>query len=224
MTKLTKTALLLLGCAMLAAAGCASAEPQLSEKTDTDTPAVQDASRSDALFPDCGFAPLQIGLWDKLLFGKSADCLLIINPLVLFTDQSSGIISVTGAGAELGSNYGIACGVETGVRDANCGILCGLVTVTKGVNYGVLIGVLTATSPLSDRMQAQVCGINIADRLRVGVVNVGDSEDSPWLDIGVFNAGISTALQIGLSNYNERAPIPWLPIVNFCFDRGDDKK
>lgn len=223
MTELLKTVLPLLGGAMLLA-GCASTEPQLSENADADAPAVRDASRSDALFPDCKFTPLQIGLWDKLLFGRSADCLLILDPLVLFTEQNSGVISVTGAGAELKRNYGIACGAETGVSDANYGIMCGLVTVTKGVNYGVLIGVLTATRPLSDRMQAQLCGINIADRVRIGFANVGDSEESPWLDIGVFNAGRSTGLQIGLSNYNERAPIPWLPIINFCFDRGGDGK
>ena len=225
MTGPLKTALILLvGAMLLAAAGCASAEPQLNENADAGATAVHDTSRANALFPDCGFSPLQIGLWDKQLVGRSADCLLILNPLVLFTDQSSGIVSVTGVGADLDCNYGILCGLGTVVRHANYGLMCGIVPVTKGKNYGIQIGVLTATRPLTDRMQAQVCGINVADRLRIGVVNVGDSEESPWLDLGVINAGRSTFLQIGLSNYNEHAPIPWLPIINFCFDRNDDGK
>ena len=65
----------------------------------------------------------------------------------------------------------------------------------------------------------QLCGVNVAERLRAGLINFDESRKglSSWLDIGLFNVGASTYLQIGVLNYNYNAPIPWMVLFNCSF-------
>ena len=57
----------------------------------------------------------------------------------------------------------------------------------------------------------QLCGINIADSVYIGIVN-----DSDKVQIGLLNNGRNGALfQIGLLNYNPNSYVPWMPLINF---------
>ena len=214
MAKPVKMKLRLFLCAVLAlCAGCAT-EPQRSENAGSSTAVGH--SFNNALFPDCKFTPLQTGVWDHCLVGEEADCVVILNPLVLITEQRSGVVSLSLIGCHLDQNYGLSFGVEPVVHWANYGILCGLITGAQHDNYGMQIGILNVND-MGNRIQ--LCGVNIAERLRAGLVNFDENRkgNSPWLDIGLFNVGTSTYLQIGLLNYNQNAPMPWMVLFNCSF-------
>ena len=225
MSKPVKIKLCLFLCAALAlCAGCAT-EPQRSENADSNT-AVEHGF-NNALFPSCKFTPLQTGVFNQCLVGKGADCVFILNPLVLITEQRSGVVSLGLLGCELDQNYGVVFGAEPVVHWGNYGILCGWITGTQHDNYGMQIGILNVNDTGN---RIQLCGVNIAERLRAGLVNIHLREDprswlniglfnisNSFLDIGLFNTGDSTCLQIGVLNYNRSAPIPWMVLFNSSF-------
>ena len=253
MAKPVKIKLLIFLCAGIAlCAGCAT-EPQRSENAGSDTAvkqsfnnalspdpttgpssAVVEHSFNNALFPDCKFSPLQTGVWDRCLVGEEADCVFILSPLVLFAKQRSGVVSLSLIGCHLAQNYGLSCGVEPVVHWANYGILCGLLTGAQHDNYGAQIGVLNLGN-IHRLERIQLCGVNVADRLRARLANIHLQEElrswlnvglfnftDSFLDIGLFNVGASTYLQIGVLNYNYNAPIPWMVLFNCSF--GEQRK
>ena len=248
MAKPVKMKLRLFWCAVLALyAGCAT-EPQRSENAGSDTAvelgfsnalspdpttgpssAVVKHSFNNALFPECKFSPLQTVVWDQCLVGEEADCVFILSPLVLFAKQRSGVVSLSLIGCHLAQNYGLSFGVEPVVHWANYGILCGLITGAQHYNYGAQIGILNLGN-IHRLERIQLCGVNVADRLRAGLANIHlQKELRSWLnvglfnltdsflDIGLFNVGASTYVQIGVLNYNYNAPIPWMVLFNCSF-------
>ena len=217
---------LLLLAGMLVLAWCAGCVSERREVTDKGTKI--EHSFNAALFPDCKFSPLQIGVLDQCLVGREADCVVILNPLVLFTEQRSGVVTLGMLGCRMDRNYGLTFALEPFIH-SNYGILCGLITGVEIENYGAQIGILNFES-IYKLHKAQLCGVNIADRLRAGVVNIHlQKEFRSWLniglfnladsflDIGLFNVGASTFLQIGLLNYNHNALIPWMVLFNCSF-------
>ena len=224
MAKPVKIKLCLFLCAALAlCAGCAT-EPQRSENADSNT--AVERSFNNALFPGCKFTPLQTGVFNQCLVGKGADCVFILNPLVLITEQRSGVVSLGLLGCQLEQNYGLVLGAEPVVHWGNYGILCGWITGTQHDNYGMQIGILNVNDTGN---RIQLCGVNLAERLRVGLVNVHLREEprswlnvglfnvsDSFLDIGLFNVGDSPRLQIGVLNNNRNALIPWMLLFN-CF-------
>lgn len=206
-----KKLLLVFGALALAlCAGCA-AEPSAGERPGAGGSA--ESGWTDALFPDCAFSPLQTGVWDKFLVGESAACLFVLTPFNLFTEQYSGVVSLDISGCHLHRNCGVCCGLEPVVSEVNFGILCGLMTGVPGDNRGVQIGGLNLDD-INTLKLVQIVGVNVADRVRAGLVNYCAA--GTWLDVGLVNLGGSTVVQIGVLNRNRRAWIPWFPILNFC--------
>ena len=107
------------------------------------------------------------------------------------------------------------------VTDKNYGISLGFENYSKKC-YGIQLGVLNhswAGEEIEKRRgRVQIFGINIADTIYCGVVNI-----SSRVQIGIFNAAPGGAFQIGLVNYNPRSYIPYLPIVNWDMGREEKK-
>ena len=70
-----------------------------------------------------------------------------------------------------------------------------------------------------DNELLQICGINIADTLYIGLMNVTEK-----FQIGLLNLGVNAKFQIGLLNYNHKSYIPWMPLINFDMGRSRKKK
>ena len=173
---------------------------------------------------DWRIAPLQTGIGYNeylYLFDGSANAVVI---LTLFgVEQRSGVVSLTGLNA-VKRNYGIQVAWLVGESEDNFGISLGPVICTDdnfglsvGLfnclfqdNYGIHAGAVT----LGHNYRVQICGVDLADTLRIAIANLGGSAEKSALEIGVFNAG-DAPVQIGILNYHRRGLIPWFPLFNF---------
>ena len=168
------------------------------------------------------FFPLQVdaGLMEsRKLVDEQTHTLFSLGLLIL--EQKSAIFSVALLANRLQNNYGIQLPLFLGsVTDNNYGISFGWDNFSKKC-YGIQLGVLNhcfageKIEPQHERWQ--FLGMNIADRVYLGVVNISDK-----LQIGLFNLSPGNAFQIGLLNYNARSFIPWCPVINF--DMGNKTK
>lgn len=163
------------------------------------------------------FAPLQLdaGLVEsRKLVDESADTIFAFG---LFTvQQKSAVVSLGLVANHLQNNYGLQLtpfllGTAT---DNNYGISFGFENYSKRC-YGIQIGILNHSwggEEIEKHNELlQLCGINIADSVYIGIVN-----DSDKVQIGLLNNGRNGALfQIGLLNYNPNSYVPWMPLINF---------
>ena len=175
------------------------------------------------LISNWSFAPLQVnvGLIDsKNLVDESSHTLISLGIFTL--QQKSAIVSTAFIANTLQNNYGIQINplfLGT-VTDKNYGISLGFENYSKKC-YGIQMGVLNHSWAGEEiekkRERLQIFGINIADTVYCGLVNISNR-----VQIGLFNAAPGGAFQIGLVNCNPRSYIPWMPIVNW--DMKDGKK
>ena len=180
----------------------------------------------EGLFSGGGFAPLQIdvGIGEsnaKLVDGRSDTALA----LGLFTlHQASSVLSIAPFADFLRNNYGIQTSVFGTVTNRNCGLSLGAIFNLSMENRGVQFGAVYN----GDLVSHQLCGLNIADKVLVGVFNREDLDEDgrpcepSFLQIGAFNRGDS-AVQIGVLNYNSRSYIPLLPLVNFAMKKDGEE-
>ena len=166
------------------------------------------------------FTPLQLDAgmsFGTKLFDESSDTFLSLGLILL--QQRSAVISVALLVNTLQNNYGLQCaplflGTAT---DCNYGISLGFTNYSKKC-YGIQAGILNysfAGAPVEkENEQVQLCGINIADTLYLGLLNATDK-----FQIGLFNLSKGAAFQIGLLNFNPRSYVPWLPLINFDMGR-----
>ena len=175
------------------------------------------------LISNWSFAPLQVnvGLIDsKNLVDESSHTLISLGIFTL--QQKSAIVSTAFIANTLQNNYGIQINplFMGTVTDKNYGISLGFENYSKKC-YGIQMGVLNHSWAGEEiekkRERLQIFGINIADTVYCGLVNISNR-----VQIGLFNAAPGGAFQIGLVNYNPRSYIPWMPIVNW--DMKDGKK
>lgn len=175
------------------------------------------------LISNWNFAPLQVnvGLIDsKNLVDESSHTLISLGIFTL--QQKSAIVSTAFIANTLQNNYGIQINplFMGTVTDKNYGISLGFENYSKKC-YGIQMGVLNHSWAGEEiekkRERLQIFGINIADTVYCGLVNISNR-----VQIGLFNAAPGGAFQIGLINYNPRSYIPWMPIVNW--DMKDGKK
>ena len=189
-----------------------------------------DVRATRGVIHDWKVAPLQTGLgYNRFLylFDGSANAVVIFTPIGI--EQRSGVVSLSGLnglvanyGLQIGllyreaeNNYGISLGLWESFVDRNYALSIGLIDCVKD-NYGIQTGVVYSRC----RDHFQICGVNIADRLRVAVANADTAAEASALDVGLFNAG-NAMLQIGILNYNPRALIPWFPLFNFAWEPKD---
>ena len=188
-----------------------------------------DERSTRGIIHDWKVAPLQTGIgYNRFLylFDGSANAVVILTPIGI--EQRSGVVSFSGLNG-LVSNYGLQMALLYRVSESNYGISLGLWESFVEKNYGLSIGLIDCVKDNYGiqagavysrcRDNFQICGINIADRLRISVANLVMSTEYPTLDIGLFNAG-SAMFQIGILNYNPRAFIPWFPLFNFTWNSG----
>ena len=164
------------------------------------------------------FAPVQVDVGlinDKKLVDNSTDTFFSLGLWLL--QQKSAVISFSFVVNTLHNNYGIQfpsliMGVLT---DNNYGISCGWLNYCKNC-YGVQLGIVNyswAGEPVEEnRKRLQVIGMNIADTVYVGVVNISNK-----FQIGAVNLSAGAIFQLGLLNYNPKSYIPWMPLINFSF-------
>ena len=168
------------------------------------------------------FFPLQLDaglVKSRKLVDEETNTFISVGLLLL--EQKSAVLSVALLANRLQNNYGIQLPLFLGsVTDNNYGISFGWDNFSKKC-YGIQLGVLNhcfageKIEPQHERWQ--FLGMNIADRVYLGVVNISDK-----LQIGLFNLSPGNAFQIGLLNYNARSFIPWCPVINF--DMGNETK
>ena len=172
------------------------------------------------LISNWSFAPLQVnvGLIDsKNLVDESSHTLISLGIFTL--QQKSAIVSTAFIANTLQNNYGIQINplFMGTVTDKNYGISLGFENYSKKC-YGIQMGVLNHSWAGEEiekkRERLQIFGINIADTVYCGLVNISNR-----VQIGLFNAAPGGAFQIGLVNYNPRSYIPYLPIVNWDMGR-----
>ena len=164
------------------------------------------------------FAPVQVDVGlinDKKLVDNSTDTFFSLGLWLL--QQKSAVISFSFVVNTLHNNYGIQfpsliMGVLT---DNNYGISCGWLNYCKNC-YGIQLGIVNyswAGEPVEEnRKRLQVIGMNIADTVYLGVVNISNK-----FQIGAVNLSTGAIFQLGLLNYNPKSYIPWMPLVNFSF-------
>ena len=142
------------------------------------------------------FAPLQLGLGlknhSKLVDEQSN---VIFNIGLWEMDQQSAVFSIAGISA-LKYNYGISLGLN------NWAHAC----------YGIQIGFFNASDRfersgdpggfIPNGIHAQVVGINIADVIQIGLLNVDDNPGLLQMGLVNFCKGKSDFLQWGLLNLN----------------------
>ena len=166
------------------------------------------------------FAPVQVGagIFESAnLFDADSVALLSIG--LLGIQQYSSIISVGGI-TELKKNYGVQVSAAS-LTDRNYGLMIGLLENCTDVNknYGIKIGITNVSGKFA---KFQLLGIDFFDYLQVGFLN-GHTYIDNILQIGILNATLNGGVQIGLLNYNENALIKWMPLVNFGFEKKENK-
>lgn len=169
------------------------------------------------LISDCGFFPVQLdwGLIGKTkLIDEKSDTVLALG--LFLVQQKSAVFSTALIATHLQKNFGIQLNLLPigAAAEKNYGLSFGFENYTKR-NYGVQMGLLNHSwagkemEPVNEKLQ--VCGINVADTLYIGVVN-----DTDKFQIGLFNNGRRGAkFQIGLLNYNPCSILPWMILFNF---------
>ena len=176
----------------------------------------------NGIISGCKFTPLQLGWgfegWDSL-FDKDADTVFTLG--IWHIEQKSAVFSLCGW-SELDCNYGVQ--ISPGIAHArrNYGISLAQESWCKE-NYGVQIGLFNG---IGKAEKVNVCGVNIADFIQIGVanlnqevqiggLNIADLYKSGYFQCGLFNVG-SYGVQIGLLNYNPGSYIPWMILFNFA--------
>ena len=166
------------------------------------------------------FAPIQLDvgfIGNKKLVDESSNTFFSFGVFLL--QQKSAVISVALVANMLQNNYGIQLNplfLGT-VTDNNYGISWGVENYSKkcyGLQLGILNHSFAGEKIKKERDRVQICGINIADTVFLGLLNFSDK-----FQIGLFNFSPDAIFQIGLLNYNQNAPVPWMPFFNFSFDR-----
>ena len=167
------------------------------------------------------FVPLQVDLSlvkQVKLADESSHAFLTLGLFIV--QQHSSILSLATVATHLQKNYGLQLnplpmGTAT---DVNYGISLGFENYCKK-NYGLQIGLLNhiwaGEAVEKENEFTQLCGINIADTIFVGIIN-----DTSKVQIGLLNNGrCGAAFQIGLFNYNPKSYLPWMPLINFDMGR-----
>ena len=166
------------------------------------------------------FAPLQIDLSlvkHHKLVDESSNTLFSFGLFLM--EQKSAVFSSALVANSLQNNYGLQINplFMGTVTDKNYGISIGFENYSKKC-YGIQLGVLNHSWAGEDiekeRERLQVFGINIADTVYCGLVNISNK-----VQIGIFNAAPGGAFQIGLLNYNLKSYIPFLPFINWDMGR-----
>ena len=169
------------------------------------------------------FAPLQIDLSlvkHHKLVDESSNTLFSFGLFLM--EQKSAVFSSALVANSLQNNYGIQINplFMGTVTDKNYGISIGFENYSKKC-YGIQLGVLNHSwageTVEKERERLQIFGINIADTVYCGLVNISNK-----IQIGIFNAAPGGAFQIGLLNYNLKSYIPFLPFINW--DMGREEK
>ena len=225
--KLVKTllamlaALIVTGIAAEPAGEVRKTESEVAEKRGGDQPECRNDEGKKGLISGYKFTPLQLWIGvERKLFDADADTVFCFGLLRL--EQKSAVLSLAPI-TLLTDNYGIQLGLST-LAIRNYGISLGLINMGK--NHGLQIGALLNSSDHA----GQICGVNIADKVLIGIVHgknmdeEGRSSDMEpsFLQIGVFNYSDGT-VQIGVLNYNPRSYIRWMPLVNFAMKKDDGK-
>lgn len=166
------------------------------------------------------FAPLQIDLSlvkHHKLVDESSNTLFSFGLFLI--EQKSAVFSSALVANSLYNNYGLQINplFMGTVTDKNYGISIGFENYSKRC-YGIQMGVLNHSwageEIEKERERLQIFGINIADTVYCGLVNISNK-----VQIGIFNATPGGAFQIGLLNYNLKSYIPFLPLVNWDMGR-----
>lgn len=166
------------------------------------------------------FAPLQIDLSlvkHHKLVDESSNTLFSFGLFLM--EQKSAVFSSALVANSLQNNYGLQINplFMGTVTDKNYGISIGFENYSKKC-YGIQLGVLNHSWAGEDiekeRERLQFFGINIADTVYCGLVNISNK-----VQIGIFNAAPGGAFQIGLLNYNLKSYIPFLPFINWDMGR-----
>ena len=168
------------------------------------------------------FFPLQLDaglVKSRKLVDEETNTFISVGLLLL--EQKSAVLSVALLANRLQNNYGIQLPLFLGAAtDNNYGISLGWQNYSKNC-YGIQLGALNysfAGKEIEKHNERwQILGINIADLVYLGVLNV-----TTGFQIGVCNLSPGNSLQIGLLNYNARSFIPWCPLINF--DMGNKMK
>ena len=166
------------------------------------------------------FAPLQIDLSlvkHRKLVDESSNTLFSFGLFLI--EQKSAVFSSALVANSLYNNYGLQINplLMGTVTDKNYGISIGFENYSKRC-YGIQLGVLNHSwageNIEKERERLQIFGINIADTVYCGLVNISNK-----VQIGIFNASPGGAFQIGLLNYNLKSYIPFLPFINWDMER-----
>ncbi len=166
------------------------------------------------------FVPLQIDLSlvkHHKLVDESSNTLFSFGLFLL--EQKSAVFSSALVANSLQNNYGLQINplFMGTVTDKNYGISIGFENYSKKC-YGIQLGVLNHSwageTVEKERERLQIFGINIADTVYCGLVNISNK-----IQIGIFNATPGGAFQIGLLNYNLKSYIPFLPFINWDMGR-----
>ena len=166
------------------------------------------------------FAPLQIDLSlvkHHKLVDESSNTLFSFGLFLM--EQKSAVFSSALVANSLQNNYGLQINplFMGTVTDKNYGISIGFENYSKKC-YGIQLGVLNHSwageTVEKERERLQIFGINIADTVYCGLVNISNK-----IQIGKFNAAPGGAFQIGLLNYNLKSYIPFLPFINWDMRR-----
>lgn len=166
------------------------------------------------------FSPLQVDVGlirNRKLVDECADTVLALG---LFTlQQKSAWISVAFMANTLQNNYGIQINplFPGTAADCNYGISWGVQNYSKkcrGIQAGILNYSFAGEAIEKSNERVQICGLNIADTLFLGLVNFSNE-----FQIGLFNFSRDATLQIGLLNYNPGSRVPWMPLLNWAGGR-----
>jgi hypothetical protein len=169
------------------------------------------------------FAPLQIDLSlvkHHKLVDESSNTLFSFGLFLI--EQKSAVFSSALVANSLYNNYGLQINplFMGTVTDKNYGISIGFENYSKRC-YGIQLGVLNHSwageEIEKERERLQIFGINIADTVYCGLVNISNK-----VQIGIFNASPGGAFQIGLLNYNLKSYIPFLPFINWDMGRSNN--
>ena len=167
------------------------------------------------------FAPLQVDVGlinDKKLVDENTDTFLSLGFFLLH--QKSAAVSYSCVANVLHNNYGIQLPplILGSLTDNNYGISFGWQNYCKNC-YGMQIGILNHSwggwEIVKEKELLQILGMNVADKVYLGIMNVTDQ-----VQIGLLNHSPRGAFfQLGLLNYNPRSYIPWMPFINFNMGR-----
>lgn len=169
------------------------------------------------------FAPLQIDLSlvkHHKLVDESSNTLFSFGLFLM--EQKSAVFSSALVANSLQNNYGLQINplFMGTVTDKNYGISIGFENYSKKC-YGIQLGILNHSwageTVEKERERLQIFGINIADTVYCGLVNISNK-----IQIGIFNAAPGGAFQIGLLNYNLKSYIPFLPFINWDMGREEE--